>query len=239
MPAEPAGRSNELIALPEGWRFKSSLRAKDVKIEVLDPRELRKGVAFVNPRGDAASIVRLTGITVASDRRSPGLGGKLLRQVEMELASLGFQSVETAPTAEVRGFCQKAGYRPDAGILAGTWSKPLLNPQASGVPVPARIRGARETKLAGGVYGRLNGQIALRSSRFEAVLPPGYQFRPLSDLEHLGGAGSHPGYTTISGHGSPSPQAVKAAGRSPLTTVPSGTRVVVLTPPGTSLSAGL
>jgi hypothetical protein len=229
-PLEPAGRSSAAVALPEGWRFKSSLGTSGGKIELLDPRGLSKGVAFVNPRGDNPSIARLTGITVASDKRSEGLGGKLLQQIEIELASLGFQSIETTPLLEVRGFYQKAGYHPDAESFAGTWSKPFVKSQTRLTPAPVLVPTLPEVKLAGGAYQRSSGQLVLRSSRLEVIMPPGYEFGELRNLKYD---------WTISGHGSLSPLAMKAAGGSPLTRVPPGTRVIVLTPPGASLSAGL
>lgn len=254
-PGQPAARSNPPIALPDGWRFRSELGVNGGKIELLDPRGLSKGVAFVNPRNDNPSIARLTGITIASDKRSQGLGKKLLQHIEQELAALGFRAIEANPLPGTKGSYTRAAYRRVEASFAGTWTKSLQAPQnttrptAPSVPQvppdgtpdfnPASPGIATDTSLAGGVNRRANGQIVLRSSRLELILPPGFDFGPIAAFEHLGGVGKPAGYITISGHGSLSPQAVKAAGGRPLTTVPPGTRVVVLTPPGGSLGAGL
>ena len=93
-----------------------------------------------------------------------------------------------------------------------------------------------EQQLAGGVFQRGN-QIVLRSPDLEVVLPPGYRFGPIEGFANLGGEGS--GYTTISGHGTLMPNALRQANVPTLVTVPEGTRVVLLTPPGAVLGSRL
>jgi hypothetical protein len=69
-----SGLSSASAALPTGWTFKSELSRNDGKLELLDLKGSRKGVAFVNPRVDNPSIARLTGINIASDKRALGAG---------------------------------------------------------------------------------------------------------------------------------------------------------------------
>ncbi len=114
---------------------------------------------------------------------------------------------------------------------------PSANPAPRGTDPPSTPPASvPERQLAGGVTQRGN-QIVLRGADLEVVLPPGWRFGPIEEFANLRGAGS--GYTTISGHGTLLPNALRQAGVPTQVTVPEGTRVVLLTPPGAVLGTRL
>ncbi len=101
---------------------------------------------------------------------------------------------------------------------------------------PPESGAAHEKKLADGVFLRAN-RVVLRSLEMEVLLPPGWQFGPLTSLNHLNGLDS--GYISLTGHGALMPSYLRDKKLPTLTTVPEGTRVVLLAPPGAVLGAKL